>query len=334
MDWTLTDIKTTIDFDAEGKQAGELHLTYSDNIQPLGHHPIPVAVIKNGKGPTLLVTGGTHGDEFEGPAVLFHLMHTLNETSLTGRVIIFPALNTAALLHQSRCSPLDNGNLNRAFPGDRRGSPTSMIAHLIENVILPECDGAIDFHSGGKACVFVPLTIAYLGAKTADNKSLKFAMSFAAPYLWSGKFGGNTFNAAAIRNDVPMFATELGGGGGVDPDMVELAKDGLLRVMSELSLLNTNIEVPISANISIQIDVDDDGKIHATREGLFVPDVTPGQSVGSRDYIGTLYSIVKTEREPLSMYSNHEGVVLSVANHGVVKRGDLLMLIGKEKKAH
>ena len=67
MDWSLTRISTDLDFERDGRQIGDLRLPFSDDSQPLGYHPIPVAVLRNGEGPSLLLLGGTHGDEFEGP---------------------------------------------------------------------------------------------------------------------------------------------------------------------------------------------------------------------------------------------------------------------------
>ena len=38
-----------------------------------------------------------------------------------------PALNLPAVLAGTRVSPMDQVNMNRAFPGDPRGTPTLMI---------------------------------------------------------------------------------------------------------------------------------------------------------------------------------------------------------------
>jgi predicted deacylase len=55
-----------------------------------------------------------------------------------------------------RTSPLDEGNLNRSFPGDPYGGPTAQIADYIESVLLPQCDFVFDFHSGGSSLTYVP----------------------------------------------------------------------------------------------------------------------------------------------------------------------------------
>ena len=39
---------------------------------------IPLTVVKNGEGPTALLTGGNHGDECENPIALFNLARDLN----------------------------------------------------------------------------------------------------------------------------------------------------------------------------------------------------------------------------------------------------------------
>ena len=332
MDWSKTEISTAIDFTAESKQIGVLRLPHSSNEQPLGYYPIPVAVFRRKTGPTLLLSGGTHGDEYEGPAVLMGLLHHFDLDLLQGRIIVLPALNMPAVMAGTRCSPLDNGNLNRCFDQAPTGGPTAMIAKFVEEILLPECDAVIDFHSGGSYSVYAPLSLVYLGSKKADRQSLAMAQAFGATYLWSGKFDEkHTFNAAALRRNVPMFATELGGGGNVNPAMVELAHDGLFRVMKYLGLLNNKVTVSAVEKPPVHVESVPEGKVHADRPGLFSLNVKPGQHVGQGDRLGTLYSVVEPERRPIRIFSPVEGIVLSVVNRGTVERGELLVTMGDRK---
>ena len=61
-------ITSSIDLAALGKHIGDLRVRWSDNSVPLGYHPVPIISIKSGPGPVMLMFGGTHGDEFEGPS--------------------------------------------------------------------------------------------------------------------------------------------------------------------------------------------------------------------------------------------------------------------------
>lgn len=121
-------ITTGIDYENEGFQTGVLRVPYSHDRSAYGHIPVPVAVLKQGKGPTVLLTGGNHGDEYEGPVALMKLLQRMPSMRIRGRLIVIPALNFPAFLNGSRTSPIDRGNLNRMFPGDRNGSITAMVA--------------------------------------------------------------------------------------------------------------------------------------------------------------------------------------------------------------
>lgn len=112
-------ISATVDFEANGVQHGFLRLPYSRDDSAWGSVMIPVTVVKNGEGPTALLTGGNHGDEYEGPIALFDLARKLDASDVEGRVIIVPAMNYPAFQAQTRTSPIDKGNMNRSFPGGR-----------------------------------------------------------------------------------------------------------------------------------------------------------------------------------------------------------------------
>jgi predicted deacylase len=107
-----------IDFDRDGKQHGFIRLPYSVHRSAYGWIPIPVACIKNGGGPRVLLMAGNHGDEYEGQVALGKLIRSLEAEEVCGRIIILPSANFPAAMAGMRTSPLDEGNLNRSFPGD------------------------------------------------------------------------------------------------------------------------------------------------------------------------------------------------------------------------
>ena len=71
-------ISTTVDFEKDGVQHGFLKLPYSHDNSAWGSIVIPITVVKNGDGPTILFTGANHGDEYEGPVALFDLANNIN----------------------------------------------------------------------------------------------------------------------------------------------------------------------------------------------------------------------------------------------------------------
>ncbi len=148
-------IACTIDLVAPGKRLGRLELVWSDNIHAYGVIPVPIGVIAGGPGPTALVTAGVHGDEYEGLVIARRLLRDLDPEQVKGRIIVMPAVNLPAVRAAARVSPIDGGNMNRAFPGGT-GGPTALIADFIERRLLPEVDVAVDLHSGGTQSIYSP----------------------------------------------------------------------------------------------------------------------------------------------------------------------------------
>ena len=176
-------ISATVDFDADGVQHGFLKLPISTDESAWGAVMIPVTVVKNGEGPTALLTGGNHGDEYEGITALLKLSSTLKAEDVTGRVIIVPCMNTPAVMAGKRTSPMDKGNLNRSFPGDPNGTVTSQIADYFTRVLVPMSDVVLDLHSGGRTLDILPFGASHvLDDKAQQQAALEGAKAFGAPY--------------------------------------------------------------------------------------------------------------------------------------------------------
>jgi predicted deacylase len=78
-------------------------------------------------GPTLCVIGGIHGDEINGPEIARRVAADLDPTTLSGTLLVVPAVNAHGLRTGSRYMP-DRRDLNRSFPGNREGSVASLVA--------------------------------------------------------------------------------------------------------------------------------------------------------------------------------------------------------------
>ena len=317
---THSRVRLGIDLDRQGRQRGDLEIKWSDNERPLGVYPVPLACLSNGKGPTVLLTGGVHGDEFEGPAALMRLLQQLEPEDIQGRLIIIPALNAMAFEQSSRVSPLDGVNLNRAFPGDANGTPTQMLAHFIETVLLPQCDAVIDLHSGGKASVFASCTLAQLDGDCGDrNRAL--ANAVAAPLLWvSGRSNDDrSLNAAAVRQQVSMIAAELGGGGGCDPVMTGFSESAIKRALNHLGLTRLSVEPAQPPRLVTHRQT-----LTAPATGLFDRLCTAGETVEAGQLAGHVHFVGESVRDSLPIVFESAGIVLAHSNRGIVERGDFI----------
>lgn len=329
----MTRLRLTVDLSVSGRQAGDLLLPWSDNANPLGRYPVPVISISGGTGPCVLVLGGVHGDEYEGPVAMMRLARDLNPETVAGRLILMPAANGPAFSAGTRCSPLDGGNLNRAFPGDPDGGPTAMIADWLQTHLIPRCDAVIDLHAGGRASVFVPCSLPQAGiSPELDAANLAMARAMGLPVIW--RLGPNndnrSVNAACARSGVPCVAAELSGGGGVDPAAADMAEAALRRVLHHLGLLASAPSLPSGANAAMVEIASPADHVLAPARGVFDRRCTAGDRVKAGDLAGWLLFPEEPGRDPMRLTYPQTGMVLAHTTRGRVDRGEMLATVVRD----
>ena len=321
-------ISATIPFDQDGVHHGFLKLPHSHDDSAWGAIMIPLCVIKNGDGPTALLTGANHGDEYEGPIILQELAATMTQDKVTGRLIILPFFNYPAFLNSTRTSPLDGGNMNRSFPGAAAGTPTQKIAHYVQNMLLPLADIAVDFHSGGKTLDFVPFAAAHLldDAKT-QAKCFAAMRAFNAPYsvqLREIESAGMYDNAVEEMGKI-LVTTELGGGGTATAHSIKIARKGLHNVLIHMGILAG--EMIIEPTIMLTMP-DDECYLFAEDEGLFEMLIDLGKMVRKGDAIARIWSKHRTGIAPTTYHAKRDGILISRHHKGLINTGDCLSVIG------
>ena len=234
-------IVAEVDFDKNGRQHGFLRLFHSVHSSAYGFIPIPIVVLRNGDGPTALLVSGTHGDEYEGQVALCNLTKSLDPARIQGRVIILPAANFPAALAGRRTSPIDEGNLNRLFPGDPDGMVTEQIAYHIEHELVPMADLVCDLHSGGSSLMYVPSAL-YGGwqrdGSTAHGVAALKAFGSPVAYVAETNQGGaRTLSGGAARQGIVCLGTEAGGSGHVTRAALRMVERGVNNVLVHLGIL-------------------------------------------------------------------------------------------------
>lgn len=324
-----------VDFDKDGTQHGFLRLFHSTHASAYGFIPIPIVVIRNGAGPTALFSSGTHGDEYEGQVALCNLVRNLDPKKIKGRVIILPAHNLPAAVAGRRVSPIDDGNLNRSFPGHADGTVTQQIAHFSENVLVPMADIICDLHSGGSSLHYQPCVLIRRVADPALlAKQVAALKAFASPLAYvvagGGGSGGNqTMTGAAERKGVPMIGTELGGSGTVTRAGVEIAERGLRNLLVHVGILPESERIPGPAMRLLDVG-GSDYYVHSPEAGVFEPLAEPGDTVEAGQLAGRLYTPETPWAPPVEVRFARGGYVLVKRLPARTARGDCLFHVGTD----
>jgi uncharacterized protein len=322
----MSRLSADIDLGAEGKATGFVRVPHSVHRSAYGWIPIPIVRIKNGDGPNVLMQAGNHGDEWEGQIGLGKLIRSLEPKDIKGRLVILPSANFPAAMAGQRTSPIDDGNLNRSFPGDPEGTITQQIAYWIEHALLPGFDYAFDFHSGGSSLAYIPSALAPRHDDAARmQKIVGLLKAFGAPVSYiaaAPQGGGRTFTSASHRQGVLAMGTELGGGGLVTPQSLAVAEGGMRRVLAHVGLLQG--PVPASAPTRLTEIGGDDYYVYASDGGLFEPLVDLGAEVEAGQPAARIHFHHTPWREPEQLAFRRGGLVLCKRIPARCERGDCL----------
>ena len=325
-------IITSLNFEKAGKQQGFLQVPYSHNLGGWANVMIPITVVSRGKGPTVLVLGGNHGDEYQGQIAIMKLARELMPEKVTGRVILIPSLNLPAARAATRLSPLDGMNMNRAFPGDAEGPVTSQIAHYLRTVLFPISDVVIDIHSGGRSMEFVPCAHMHLVPDLEQR-----AKMFAAMLAWGTEFcfiyadiaGTGLLPVEAENQGKLVITTELGGGECIPASVHRIAQSGLKNALIHVGALKGR-EQPRTAPGIITQATNREDYLLAPESGIFEVALDLGAKVKKGQVVGYIHHLERPDRAPEQIVAASSGYLITMRAPCLTQQGDCVAVIAKQ----
>lgn len=275
----------------------------------------------NKPGPTVLILGGVHGDEINGVEAIRNLVfNEYFDDLICGSIIAIPVVNIYGFINFSREVP-DGKDVNRSFPGSLGGSLASRVARIITVKILPHVDYIIDLHTGGSSRYNYP-QVRYTGS---DPKSFELAKIFGAPYMLKKPLISKSLRKTARDRNIPTIVFEGGESMRFDGFSIQVASDGILRVLNHLKLTKHKV-IPRG---KIQHFVKTNW-IRATHSGLFIWSKSSGQRISQGEPMGII-------NDPQGLRSavvlaKRDGFVIGHNNACVVNQGDALFHIAYDNE--
>jgi hypothetical protein len=280
---------------------------------------LPVLAVRGLQpGPQVVITGGIHGDEYEGPAAIHAFFNTLPAAEVTGTVIGLPVVNGAAWQARARVAPSDHLDLNRVFPGQAGASePTRALAAALFDTFIRPCDLLIDLHSGGVKLVHLPMVGWYAGGPQAETLARDFGEAV-LPWMIPDVPGVLSYEAHRLGKIA--IGAEWGGGARLDPNGVAGYVAGLRRILAQLAGGITQSPTPDTRRpIAGSYQSVEGG-------GLFVASVNLGDHVTPASTLGRLYNLLG---EPISeIKAARNGIVAALAHLAWLEAGDRVAYVG------
>jgi len=308
-----------------------------------GDHLIPLTVLvgpnaRPGQG--LVAFGSNHGNEYEGPMALRHLMDDFRLEDVQGRIILVPVLNVAAFRAGTRDSTLDDRvNLNRAFIDGAGRTPgltgiTHRIADFVRTAIWPHAHVVIDLHAGGLVARFHQCTSFHpLDDPEQHRRIEETARWFGTPLVitYQNETPG-LLPSEAERLGKITIGTELGWGGAVQASGVRYARQGVTAAAIHHGQLAGHIDkIAHHADGTQRMAdmVDRDCFTPAPFAGHYEPLLECGAIVAKGTTVGLLHDFDRIDLPPWEVRAGIDGIVIAQAWNAPVLQGQHILCTGR-----
>jgi predicted deacylase len=329
-----------LDLESPGRRDYSVALEH-DSIW--GDHLVPLTVFVGPEarpGEGLVAFGSNHGNEYEGPVVIRHLMDEIDLAAVRGRIILVPILNVAAFKAGTRDSTLDDRvNLNRAFVAGAGKVPgiagiTHRIADFVRETIWRHVHVVIDLHSGGLVARYAACTSFHPIADPEQSRRIEeTARWFGTPLVvtYQNETPGLLTSEAERLGKITV-GSELGFGGAVSHEGVRYGKQGLRAAMIHHGQLSGSI-APIAHHADgsqrMVAMVDRDCFTVAPFAGHYEPLMACGAPVKAGEPVGLLHDFDRIDLAPWPARAGVDGIVIAQAWSAPVLQGQHIVVTGR-----
>lgn len=274
---------------------------------------LPVAVI-NGRmsGPRVWLSAAIHGDELNGIEIVRQVLARLEAKKLRGVVIAVPIVNPLGFLNESRYLP-DRRDLNRSFPGSRRGSTAARLANLFMEQVVNQCSVGIDLHTASDHRINLP----QIRGDLNDSATLKLARAFGAPFTIHARIRDGSLRQAAVDRGATMLVYEAGQAHRFDTEAIEAGVVGVLRALRSLGMIESRLP-----RAQPTVLIRKTRWVRARRGGLATISVELGQRVEKGEPIATISDAFGSR--PATVKATATGWVIARTQNPLVNTGDAL----------
>ncbi|MFB0903081.1 MAG: succinylglutamate desuccinylase/aspartoacylase family protein [Nonlabens sp.] len=275
-------------------------------------------------GPTLLITGGIHGDEINGVEIVRQIISNGFHKPQKGMVICIPVVNIFGFLNQTRQFP-DGRDLNRVFPGSKGGSLASIFAYHLMKEIVPLADFCLDFHTGGANRFNAP----QIRVNDGDDESLELAKVFGAPFIMKSKRREKSYRDSAIKLGKKVLLYEGGKSLDINKSVTQVGVNGALNLMHHLGIRDFTAALKSDLKVTDPVVVDSSKWIRAAYSGMFRSNAVLGNLYSKGDKIGSI-------SDPFGFFEKDvkapvKGYVFSINHAPIVNKGDAIIHMSREK---
>jgi predicted deacylase len=299
---------------------------------------LPVTIIKGReKGPVFSIVAGIHGYEYPPIIAVQEMLKELNPHEVKGTLIIVPIANVEAFQKRTPfINPLDQKNLNNAFPGSPNGTPTDQIANIITKEIISNSTIFLDIHGGDANEDLLPFVCYYDRKDTPENTKMAHDLSVQSQidYIVSYPYNLTQTEPAkyafkqATQQGITALSIEAGKLGTVQKESVEMIKTAVYNMLEHSGNYVRRKSKFINKKQATLLNQQD--YIRVPENGIFYSDLKSGDKVKKNQNLGYITDEFGNKKQDI--LSNTNGIILYKVGTPPVNKGETLFCIGYSEK--
>lgn len=282
---------------------------------------IPYLIVGQGK-PKGAIISLLHGGEQASLEVISKFLDL--KAKLKGQAVIFPIANPFGQIFSERNEIIEGKNLNRLFPGNKKGDFANKLAAKLFEFCL-KSDFVIDLHNFSRLS---PLICGFsLTSQTPLKIVNKMIKALAPEVVWitdTKKGEDQRFKGALdeklSEKGIPAIFIEIPRLNLVSENTLNKTAQGILRVFNTFNKKNQKNEVFKILGFEAKY-------LYAEKAGLFKPIVRPLAKIKKDQVLGELTDLFTFKKTVIK--SSLSGTLLTIKPKEVIRMGTKLASVGK-----
>ncbi|WP_111596958.1 succinylglutamate desuccinylase/aspartoacylase family protein [Chitinophaga skermanii] len=296
---------------------------------------MPVRVIKGIEpGPTFAIVAGIHGYEYPPIMATQQIMQSIDPAKLHGILIFVPLANTAAFYGRTPfLNPIDQKNLNNAFPGKKKGTITEQIAYTLRTEVMDISDYFLDIHAGDANENLLPFACFYnntlFPAQTKAAEELcriagfEYVVSY--PYTLQPTDPAKYAFKQASQQGIVALSLEAGELGNVQASNVQLLQQAVMNMLQHVNMYPSSQSL---ASPTIKM-LRNQSYVRVPVQGIFTSSIQAGDAVQQGQTLGHIHDVFGKLLATIT--APNSGIVLYKIGTPPVNEGETLFCIGTEE---
>lgn len=301
-------------------------LTGSD----LSKRIIPYMSIRSeNEGPLIWLVGCIHGDEIGGTVIIHEIFKRIGKKLLKGSLHAFPLVNPLGFENATRNISISGEDLNRAFPGNPKGTFAQRVASQVFTIITKtDPDLVLDLHNDWNKSVPYALIDPFSESSAMESTILHYASLTGLIKIYDTDVIRNSLSYNLLRHGIPSLTLECGESQIINEKNVAYGIEAVWNILVDKGMVESSGE-PFS--FSIPEPIRDSVLLYSQKplcpaSGIIRFIKRPGEMVKPGTKIARIYNPFGKLIENIRV--TEEGIILGHTDYAIAYPGAPIMAFG------